>query len=405
MNDIVIVGGGHAGAALCAALVTANRGHRIHLVCEEPLLPYQRPPLSKAYLKEADPALQWHRGPAWFVEHNITLYQANPAITIDREARRIELADGSVLAYHWLVLATGTRARSLPQLLHPLSNVHVLRSAADALRLRSALPTMRSLDVLGGGFIGLEVAATARALGKTVRVLESAPRLMLRSVSPELADHVLTVHRESGIDVRTGITVGAFTVEGDRLTGLKAGGQQLPIDNLLLGVGAIPEHSLASAAGLACDNGITVDSHMRTTDPAILAIGDCTNFPEPGTGRRLRLESVQNANDQARTAAATILGEPIAYGALAWFWSEQGSMRLQMAGLMPPPEAADRYRRPGLTEGSFSILHYASGRLRCVESVNAPMDHMAARKLLEAGINPAAEAACDPAMPLKRLVG
>lgn len=399
MTDIVIIGGGHAAAQLCGALATAGQGSRVHLVCEEPVLPYHRPPLSKNFLKTADEPLQWHRAEAWFAEQGITLHPGDPAQALDCAARRVTLASGRVLSYAWLVLATGTRARRLPHLPDGLANVHVLRTGADAQRLRAAWAGMQRLTVLGGGFIGLEVAATARARGKEVQVLESAPRLMMRSVSPELSAHVEAVHRASGIDVRTGVPVGGFTVEGNRLTALEAGGERLPIDTLLLGIGAVPEHTLASAAGLACDNGIVVDEHMRTSDPAVLAIGDCTSFPEPSTGRRLRLESVQNANDQAKAAAATLLGSPQPYRALPWFWSEQGPMRLQMAGLMPAQ--GERYRRPGATPASFSILHYAAGRLACVESVNAPLDHLAARKLLESGQSPEPLAAIDPAVPLK----
>jgi 3-phenylpropionate/trans-cinnamate dioxygenase ferredoxin reductase subunit len=403
MNDIVIVGGGHAGVQLCGALAAAGHGSRVHLVCEEPELPYQRPPLSKSYQKNADEALQWHRGEAWFAEQGITLHRGDPAVAADRVGRTVTLASGRALHYAWLVLATGTRARRLPNLPKGLANVNVLRTAADAARLRAAWAGTRSLTVLGGGFIGLEVAATARALGKEVCVLESATRLMQRAVSPELSGHVEAVHRASGIDVRTGIAVSGFEVERDRLLGLKAGEERLAVDTLLLGIGAVPEHALASDCGLDCDDGVVVDVHMRTSDPRVLAIGDCTSFPEPTSSRRLRLESVQNANDQAKAAAATILGTPQPYRALPWFWSEQGTMRLQMAGLMPAPTGAnvERHRRPGTSPASFSILHYAAARLVCVESVNAPLDHMAARKLLETAISPEPALACDPARPLK----
>ncbi len=403
MNEIVIVGGGHAGAQLCGGLVAAGQGHRIHLVCAEPVLPYQRPPLSKGYQKNPQESLQFHRGDAWFVEQGITVHRGDPARSIDRATRTITLASGRGLRYEWLVLATGTHARQLPQLPAGLANVFVLRSAADADRLRAAWPSVDSLTVLGGGFIGLEVGATAHTLGKSVRVIESAPRLMLRSVSAELSAHVLDTHRASGIDVRVGIAVGGFDVDGDRLRHLEAGGERLAIDALLLSIGAAPEQRLADDAGLACGNGIVVDEHMVTSDAAILAVGDCTNFPEPTTGRRLRLESVQNANDQAKAAAATILGTPQPYRAIPWFWSEQGSMRLQMAGLMPPD--AEVFRRPGSNPTSFSILHYVGERLACVESVNAPMDHMAARKLLESGRSPEPAVACDPAVALKQFVG
>lgn len=407
MSDaIVVIGGGHAGVQLCGALAAAGLGPRTHLVCAEPQLPYQRPPLSKAFLKQPDEALQEHRGAAWFAEQGIRVHLGTAATAIDRAARRVQLADGSGLDYAWLVLATGAHARTLPPLHAGLANVHVLRSAADARRLRAALPSMQRLTVLGGGFIGLEVAATARALGREVQVLESAPRLMLRSVSPELSAHVEAGHRAAGIALHLGVAVGGFEIEdgseGQRLAALAVDGVRTEVDTLLLGIGAQPETALAEACGLACANGIVVDAQMRTSDPQILAVGDCCNFPEAGSGRRLRLESVQNANDQAKTAAATIGGAAQPYAALPWFWSEQGAMRLQMAGLAPAE--GERHRRPGATPASFSVLHYAGGRLACVESVNAPMDHMAARRLLELGVSPEPAAACDPARPLKSFI-
>jgi 3-phenylpropionate/trans-cinnamate dioxygenase ferredoxin reductase subunit len=408
---IVVIGGGHAGVQLCNGLVAAGQGPRVHLVCAEPVLPYQRPPLSKAFLKGPDEALQWHRPAEWFAESHITVHQGDAAIAIDRAARRVTLASGRVLAYERLVLATGARPRSLPHLPAGLENVAELRSAADAQRLRGRLANARSVTVIGGGFIGLEVAASARARGLAVQVLESAPRLLMRSVSPEISEHVLRTHMANGIEVLLGVAVGGFVVDGQqegqqngqRLLSLEVNGQAQPVELLVPGIGAAPEHGLASDAGLHCENGIVVDEFMQTSDPAILAIGDCTSFPEARSGRRLRLESVQNANDQARTAVQALTGAPQPYRALPWFWSEQGSMRLQMAGLAPAD--AERHLRRGSTPASFSVLHYANGQLACVESVNAPMDHIAARKLLEAGISPDPAEACDPARALKSFGG
>lgn len=399
---IVIVGGGHAAAALCAALAEARQGGRVDLVCAEADLPYQRPPLSKAYLKDAAATTASHRAEAWYAEAGIRLHRADPAVSIDRGAKTVRLQSGTVLPYGRLVLATGTRARRLPGLPAGLGNVAVLRSAADALALRTRLARTRRLTVLGGGFIGLEVAATARSLGLDVEVLESAPRLMMRSVSAEVADHVQAQHRAAGITLRLGVRVGGFEVEGDALAALQVDGVRQTVELLLLGIGAEPEVHLAQDAGLVVDNGIVVDAQLHTSDTAILAIGDCARFPEARSGQAMRLESVQNANDQARTAAASLLGTPAAYQALPWFWSEQGAVRLQMAGLMPAD--GQRHRRPGPNPASFSVLHYQGDRLVCVESVNAPMDHLMAKKLLEAGKHPAPAVACDPAVALKSLV-
>jgi 3-phenylpropionate/trans-cinnamate dioxygenase ferredoxin reductase subunit len=401
-GPIVIVGGGHAGAQLCGALGPEGQGARVHLVCAEPELPYQRPPLSKSFLKNAQEALQPHRAEDWYAQAGITLHRADAAVAIDRERHRVRLQSGRELPFESLVLATGSRARTLPALPAGLANVLTLRSAADAAVLRARLAESPRLTVLGGGFIGLEIAATARVLGLEVEVLESAPRLLSRSLSAELAAHVLEVHTGSGMRLRLGVPVDGFELEGDRLVALQVDGVREPVDLLVMGIGALPETTLAQQAGLAVDNGIVVDAHLRTSDPAILAIGDCSNFPAASDGRRLRLESVQNAGDQARTAAATLLGRAEPYRALPWFWSEQGPLRLQMAGLMPP--GGTRHRRSGASAGSFSVLHYEGDRLVCVESVNAPMDHMMARKLLEAGKHPTPAQACDPATPLKSLL-
>ncbi len=286
----------------------------------------------------------------------------------------------------------------------------LLRDAADAARLRSLLADAKSLTVLGGGFIGLEVAATARAQGLDVQVLEVAPRLLARSVSAELSAHVLATHRASGTRVTLGVQLGAFEHDGQRLQAITVDGQRQPVDLLLLGIGAEPEDTLARAAGLHCDNGIVVDTALRSSDPGILAIGDVARFPVSTqwapAGGLLRLESVQNATDQARAAALTLQGLNPVYAALPWFWSEQGAMRLQMAGLMPAPDGTgvQRHRRPGANDASFSILHYLGERLLCVESANAPMDHVMSRKLIEAGRNPPPAVACDPAVALKSLL-
>ncbi len=396
---IVIVGGGHAAAALCSGLAAAGLGARVHLVCDEAELPYQRPPLSKSFLKSVQETLQWHRSEEWYLQAGITLHRADAALAIDRDRRVLRLRSGRELGFARLVLATGARARRIPEWPETLHNVAALRSAADALRLRGLLDAASHVTVLGGGFIGLEIAATARALGKQVTVLEAAPRLLMRSVSSELAEHVLQTHRSSGIDLRLGVTLSGIGVEGGRLVTLSVDGRAENVELLVLGIGAAPQQELAASAGLPCDNGVRVDSCMRTSDPHILAIGDCANFPQHGSAQRVRLESVQNAGDQARTALATLLGRDEPYRALPWFWSDQGSLRLQMAGLMPAESA--RHRRPGATPASFSLLHYVDSQLTCVESANAPLDHMAARKLLEAGRSPEPGVACDPAVALK----
>lgn len=428
---IIIVGGGHAAAQLCASLAQAGLGPLTHVVCEEQHLPYHRPPLSKGFLKNSDEQPMPHKAADWYAEAGIQLHLGDPAIKIDRAQRTVTLRSGVTLPWGKLVLATGTRARSitLPQQapadvsspqpatgsaaptddqlnLSTLTNVATLRHADDAERLRQLLGQAERIVVLGGGFIGLEIAATAKAQGKQVTVLEATPRLIGRAATESLSEYVLAAHRQNGMDIRVNTAVDDFDIQDKRVCAVQAGGESIALDLLVLGIGAHPETSLAQAAGLACDDGIIVDGHMRTSDLDILAIGDCTRFPDLRAGRALRLESVQNANDQAKTACATLAGTPQAHDALAWFWSDQGTLRLQMAGLPPVAGSGEllTVRRQGAKPESFSLLHYVDGKLSCVESVNAPMDHIASRKLLESGANPAPEAVADGTVPLKSFV-
>ncbi len=406
MSKVVIIGGVAGGASCAARLRRLDENAEIVLLERGEYISYANcglPYYVGDVIRSRD-ALLLQKPEVMRSRFRVDVRTKNEAVSIDREKKtlrikKVETGEIYEERYDKLVLATGSSPVRPPIPGIDSPRIRTLWTVPDTERLREMAGNAHTAAVIGGGFIGLEVAATARALGKAVEVLESAPRLLLRSVSPELAEHVLQVHRASGIDVRLGVAVGGFEIDGDRLCALAVDGVRHEIDTLLLGIGAVPEHTLATQAGLDCDNGIVVDAHMRSTDPAILAIGDCCSFPEPTSGRRLRLESVQNANDQAKTAVATLTGQPAAHAALPWFWSEQGSMRLQMAGLMPVDGI--RHRRPGATPASFSVLHYVGDRLVSVESVNAPVDHMAARKLLEAKRSPPALLACDPATPLK----
>ena len=265
MEQIVVIGGGHAAAQLCAGLVEAGIGPRVHLVCEEPLLPYQRPPLSKTFLKNSQEATQVHKAENWYQQAGITVHLGDPAVRIDRENRRVHLRSGAELAWTRLVLATGTRARAMPGWPAGLANVMPLRIAEHATRLRAQLADAPSVTVIGGGFIGLEVAATAAALGKSVTVIESAPRLMGRAVSPMLSEFVLGVHRANGMDIRLAsrIDEARFDTGPDRLAALSVDGRPVAVDLVVMGIGAVPETTLAEAAGLECADGVLVDSAMQ----------------------------------------------------------------------------------------------------------------------------------------------
>lgn len=402
-QNILIVGGGHAAAQLCGSLVEKKFQGQVTLICEESHLPYQRPPLSKSFIKgtEEQPALI--RAESWFAQSQIETLTNTRVDSIDRDNRRVRLANGDYLTYDTLVLATGTRARSLPWLPSDLTNVHSLRTADDAYRIRDAVSKCNEVTIIGAGFIGLELAATSNLLGKKVRVLELAPRILGRSLSKEFSDHVLEAHIKSGIQIDLNAQLGEVTFDNERITSLMINGIKTPIEELIVAIGAIPEESLALDAGIECENGILVDGFMRTSDPKILAIGDCTSFVMRDLENRLRLESIQNALDQAKVAASTIMGEKSNYHPFPWFWSEQGSMRLQMAGLLPR-NVTDTIKRPGATEESFSLFHFVDDQLVCVESVNAPMDHMNAKKFLEKGINPSKSQISDIAFQLKSLI-
>jgi 3-phenylpropionate/trans-cinnamate dioxygenase ferredoxin reductase component len=386
---IVVIGGGHAAAQLCVALVDAKCAQPIHLVCAEATLPYHRPPLSKAFIKSFDTAVQYHRAPAWFADADIQVHLLDPAVEINREQKQVTLQSGKVLEYATLVLATGTRPRTIDGLQHNLENVYCLRTLSDAERVRQAIHNASSITVLGGGFIGLELAATAKQLGKEVHIFEAASRLLARACSPELSSHVLDVHKAAGIHIALNAQLNnniegtsAFEIDNLRLKSITVNRSKYETEMLLLGVGAIPETELAMTAKLHCDNGITVDSNLRTSDKAIFAIGDCANFPIASASGCMRLESVQNANDQAKYVANLIVNDngdskSQAYSVTPWFWSEQGSMRLQMAGIYRPDLTTVK---TAFNPSSFTLRHFDEDRLVSVESANAPADYMAARK-------------------------
>lgn len=398
---VVVVGGGHAAAQLCGHLAAAGAADGVVLVCAETIPPYQRPPLSKSFLQSAQETPQWHRDAQWYAEHGVELLLGRQATAVDRARRELELDDGRSIAFERLVLATGARSRAFAPLDSPLRNVHALRSAADAAALRDCLlgDAPGRLSVLGGGFVGLEVASSARKLGWQVDVYEAAPRLLPRSTSPGLARHLLERHEAQGTSVHLGCRIDAFDVDGDRLRALRVAGRDVDVQHLLLAVGAVPETALAQRAGLRVDNGIVVDARLTTSDPSILAIGDCSSFELDGS--LVRLEAVANANDQARVAADVLLGRPGGYRAQPWFWTEQGGVRVQIAGLWR--DGLHAHERRGAAAGSFSLFHYAGQRLQCVESVNAPADHMAARKLLQQETSPPPSQVVDAAVPLRSL--
>ena len=320
---------------------------------------------------------------------------------MDRTAQEVTLQDGSTLPYDHLVFATGAANRALTCAGADLPGVHGLKTLGDAEILHGALAAARDVVVVGAGFIGLEFAAAARARGCNVTVLEFASRPMGRALSPAMSDWFAAAHTGLGVRLQLGEGISHFEPDADGRVGaaVSTTGARYPADLAVVGIGVVPHDALAAAAGLETNNGIVVDQTLRTSDPSILAIGDCASFPSAHAGVLSRLESVQNATDQGRHAAQTILGAPAAYTELPWFWSTQGSLRLQIAGLSAPGDETVVNGDPAT--GKFSILCFRAGRFAAVESVNSPGDHLGARKLLAAGRGPSPEEAAAPGFSLK----
>lgn len=366
---IVIVGAGQGGFQAATSLRQEGFEGDITLIGDEPGLPYQRPPLSKAYLKTGQADDLELRPAAHFEQQRIDLRPGTWVNAIDRAAREVVTGDARH-PYDHLILATGTRNLRPP--IDGVERTVDLRTLADAARLRELLAAPRRVAVIGGGFIGLEFAAVARSLGHTVTVAEAAPRLMGRVLSPTMSARFLTHHLEMGTEVRLGEPVAAVSEAGIHLSG----GDTVAADLVLLAAGVRPNAELAAAAGLPVDNGVIVDAHLATDDPAISALGDCAVFPDPRTGRRVRLESVQAAVDHARTIAKRLVsGADDPYAAVPWFWSDQAEWKLQIAGLATPEDDSVE-REDG------AVLRFDGDALTAIETINDARTHMQARRLM-----------------------
>ncbi len=397
---VVLVGGGHAAAAFVNSVRRAGYEGPLTLISDEPVPPYHRPPLSKKYLSDSLPVEQiLIRAAAWYDEQKVTLRLGTRVARIHREARCIELADGSRLDYAQLVLLTGARPRRLPaDIGGDLQGVLLMRCLADADAMAPHLVAGRRLLVVGGGYIGLEAAAVAAGKGLQVTLIEAAPRILQRVAAPATADYFRALHRSHGVELREGVTLRRLLADGARVCGAELqDGQRIDADVVLVGIGVQPNVELAEAAGLTVDNGIVVDEHCRTVDAYILAAGDCCSFPF--RGRRIRLESVQNANDQAAAAAHGVAGKPMPYAALPWFWSDQYDTKLQIAGLNQGYD--DAILRAGKSERSLSVWYYQGDKLLAVDAINDAAAFVTAKKLLERGASVPKAAVRDPAAEFK----
>jgi 3-phenylpropionate/trans-cinnamate dioxygenase ferredoxin reductase subunit len=400
---VVIVGSGQGGFQLAASLRSEKYAGAITLIGEEAGLPYQRPPLSKGFLTGEVPPQQIELRPAaFYAEQNIALMAPERVARIDRAARRVELASGASLAYEHLVLATGARARIPAALAAPLQGVLALRSRADAQALSTELGRARHVVIVGAGFIGMEVASVARAMGLDVRLLECADAALQRVLSAPAAAFLVAALVGRGVQFSFSSEAAALADRGGRVTGVVTrAGETLPADLVVIAVGVEPNTELARDAGLQVQNGIVVDAQLLTDDPHISSIGDCARFPAAYCQAPLRLESVQNTADQARCVAARLAGRPAPYAKVPWFWSDQGDNRLQIAGVAEPGDSLVLRGDPAA--GKFSVLRFRGDRLSAVESINEPADHMAARKLLASGTPVSPEKAADTGVKLASL--
>ena len=404
-STIAIIGAGQAGLQVAASLRELQHAGRIVLVGDEPHLPYQRPPLSKAYLLgEAQDAQLALRPSAFFAKFGIDLRSGRRALTIDRRQKRVGLDDDSVVDYDELILATGARNRPLLVPGAELQNVFYLRTLDESAALRAKMAAAKSVVVIGAGFIGLEFAAAAVKQGLEVTVLDVADRPMARALSRTMSSLFQREHEKLGVRLRFGAQVVRLLGEQGRVRTVEtADGTQLNADLVVVGIGVIPNVELAAACELAVDDGIVVDEHLQTSDPQISAIGDvAAHVNHHAQGRRVRLESVQNASDQARCIAQRIVGKPAPYQAVPWFWSHQAHLKLQMAGL--PGPGCEEVLRGDPSAASCSVFLFCSGALVCVESLNRPADHMLARRLLAANASLTPAQAADPSFDLKSLL-
>jgi len=401
-EHLVIAGGGQAAAQAAQSARQGGFEGRITLVAEEACLPYQRPPLSKKFLAgdiERDRLVL--KPQDFYAAREIELMLEMRVESIDPGDRQVRLADGSSLDYSHLLLATGATPRRLDLPGSELAGVHYLRTVADVESIREAFAPGQRLVIVGAGYIGLEVAAVAVGAGLDVTVVEAADRVMARSVCPEMSAFYADYHRQAGVELRLETALGSLLGK-DRVVAVQTGaGERLDCDLVIIGIGIVPSTDLAAEAGLECADGIDVDAGCRTAAPGIFAAGDCASYPHPWIGRQIRLESVQNAIEQGKAAAASICGQTQAFDAIPWFWSDQYDLKLQIAGFSHGYD--ETVRRGDRDSAGFSVFYLRSGRVIAVDCVNDPRVFMTARKYLGDQPSWPVDAIADPATDLAAL--
>lgn len=401
-ENIVIIGGGQAAAQACASLRLFGYEGQISLIAAEAALPYQRPPLSKAYMKGELAAERLYFKPeAWYADNNIDLIMATRALRIDRDARRVEIEHGGQLPYDALIIATGSRPRAVPVPGAQLEHVFDLRDLSDVERIRPHLMDDQCLAIVGAGYIGLEAAAVARQMGLKVTVLEMADRVLARVTSPVMSDFFAHEHRQQGVDIRTGVRLVGLKGDDAVSHAVLEDGMEIPADIVLVGIGIMPNQELADAAGLDCDNGILVDRDARTSDPRIFAAGDCARRPLVHYGRSGRLESVHNAIEQGKLAAAAIMGRDRPPEDCPWFWSDQYDLKLQIAGLS---EGYDEVVLRGDPDArKFAAFYLRDGKLIAVDAINSAPEFLASKKLIISGASVAPSTLSNTSLSMKEI--
>lgn len=400
MSGVVIIGAGHAAGQAAASLRQAKYAGDITIVGDEAHIPYQRPPLSKAYLKGDQSADKVYlRAESFYADRDIAMKLSTRATAIDTTAKTVALSTDETLHYDHLLISTGSRPRKLSIDGSDLPGIHYLRTMDDVDGLRDGMQADANLVIVGGGYIGLEVAAVGRELGLNVHVLEMEERILQRVTTPEMSAYYHQLHEGRGVNIHTNTAVTGFAGDG-KVQEVLCGDKRFPADIVIVGIGIIPNTELAEAAGIVCDNGIVVDDHCCTSDPNVYAAGDCTNHPNPLLDRRLRLESVPNAMDQARVSTANMLGDDKTYAAIPWFWSDQYELKLQMVGFSADGDA--QVLRGDMASNQFAIFYLKDGKVVAADAVNSPKEFMLCKQLVGKSADPAMLA--DPEADLKALL-
>ncbi len=400
MSGVVIIGAGHAAGQAAASLRQAKYEGDITIIGDEAHIPYQRPPLSKAYLKGDQGADKVYlRAESFYTDRDIAMKLNTSATGIDTQSKTVALSTGETLDYDHLLISTGSRPRKLSIEGSDLPGIHYLRTMDDVDGLREGMQPDANLVIVGGGYIGLEVAAVGRELGLNVHVLEMEERILQRVTTPEMSAYYHQLHEGRGVNIHISTGVTGFAGDG-KVKEVICGDQRFPADIVIVGIGIIPNTELAEAAGIHCDNGIVVDDHCRTSDPHVYAAGDCTNHPNPLLDRRLRLESVPNAMDQARVSTANMLGDDKTYAAIPWFWSDQYELKLQMVGFSADGDT--QVLRGDMASNAFAVFYLKDGKVVAADAVNSPKEFMLCKQLVGKNADP--EVLADPEADLKALL-